>query len=143
MGGKGRAYVGRQRQLSRFSALSPNGNLASAPVKIVQAQPNDFAGAYAEPGEQQQDGMVPPAKGRFSIAAFQNTFPRGGRQKSRKRGKRPIGDSGDPASKIGSDFSEVTQIAEERPKRRYHEPGPHRTQLTRVTHHESGDVRRA
>jgi hypothetical protein len=53
--------------------------LARAPVNIVQAQTDDFAGAYAESGEQQQDGMVPPANGRRSIAALQNTFHRGSR----------------------------------------------------------------
>src|ERR1019366_1951812 len=59
------AYVGGQRQLGRFPALPANGNLARTPINIVQAQPNDFAGTYAESGEQQQDGMVPPANGRL------------------------------------------------------------------------------
>ena len=103
IGGKGRAHVGGQRQLGRFPALSAKGNLPRAPIDIVSVQPNDFAGAHAEPGEQQQDHMVPPADGRRSIATRQNTFHRGSRQKPRKRGKRPIGDSGDAAGKIGSD----------------------------------------
>ena len=59
----------------------------------------------AEPGEQQQDRMVPPANGRLSIAALQNTFHRGSRQKPRKRGKRPVGDRGDATSQIGSVLS--------------------------------------
>ncbi len=53
IGGKGGAYVGGQRQLGRFPALSANGDLTRVPVNIVQAQPNHFAGANAEPGEQQ------------------------------------------------------------------------------------------
>jgi len=71
-------YIVGQRQLCRLPALSANGDLARAPVNIVQAQPDNFAGANAEPGEQQQDGMVPPARGRRSIAALQNTLHRGG-----------------------------------------------------------------
>lgn len=62
-------------------------------------------------------------------------------RRTRKRGKRPIGDSGDTGGKIGSDYSTVSQITKERPKRRYHQPSPHRTQLTCVTQNESGDVR--
>ena len=54
-----------QGQLSRFPALSANGDLARAPIDIVQIQPDHFAGAHAEPGEQQQDRVVPPADGVF------------------------------------------------------------------------------
>ena len=52
-----------------------------------------------------------------------------------------LGTVGTQASKIGSDYSAVPQITKERPKRRYHQPGPHRTQLMCVTQNESGDVR--
>src|SRR5262245_60967673 len=85
--------------------------------------------------------MVPPADGRRSIAALQNTFHCGSREKPRKRGQRPLGDSRDTTSKIGSDCSAVLQIAKKRPERCYHQPGPHGTQLTCVTQNESGDMR--
>ena len=85
--------------------------------------------------------MVPPAYGRFPITALQNTFYVAGWKKPRKRGKRPVGDSGNATSKICSDGSAVPQIAKERPQSRYHQLGPHRTQLMRMTRNESGDVR--
>ena len=56
--------------------------------------------------------MVPPADGRFSITALQNTLYLAGWKKPRKRGKRPVGDRGDATSKISSDGSAVPQIAE-------------------------------
>src|SRR5580692_11322815 len=85
--------------------------------------------------------MVPPAYSRFSITALQNTLYVAGWKKPRNRGKRPVWDSGNATSKICSDGSAVLQIAKERPKSRYHQLGPHRTQLMRVTRNESGDVR--
>ena len=76
IGGKRLAYIVSQWQLGRLPAFSANGDLARAPIDIVQVQTDNFAGAYAEPGEQQQDRIVPSANGRLSVTALQNPLHR-------------------------------------------------------------------
>ena len=45
--------VGRQWQLCPAPALATNGEPAVAPIDVIEAQRNDFAGAQTQTGKQQ------------------------------------------------------------------------------------------
>jgi hypothetical protein len=49
-GGDRGAHVGRQRQLLGPVAFAHDGELAVAPVDVVQSEPGDLTGAQPEPG---------------------------------------------------------------------------------------------
>jgi hypothetical protein len=55
------ADIDGQRQDVRTATLATNHDLARTPVDVVQTGIGDLAGAQAQPGQQQHDGVVAPA----------------------------------------------------------------------------------
>ena len=53
--------VGRQGHLSPVPAFAAEGDAAVLPVDVIEGQPHDLIGTEAQPGEQQQDGVIPHA----------------------------------------------------------------------------------
>jgi hypothetical protein len=87
------ADIGRQRQDVVLAALAADPGLAGPPVKVVQAEPCGFPGPQPEPGQQQDDGVVPLA-GRLVPVA-------GGQQRPDLPGLQPPGQHRDPPAGHG------------------------------------------
>ena len=60
--------VGRQGHLCPALAFAAEGDVAGLPVDVIEGQPHDLIGTEAQPGEQQQDGVISHADGTVPIA---------------------------------------------------------------------------
>ena len=70
------ADVGRERQDVVLAALAADPDLAGAPVDVVQAEPGGFPGPQPEPGQQQDDRVVPLADRLVPVAGGQQRLDR-------------------------------------------------------------------
>jgi len=64
--------VGRQGHLCPVPTFAAEGDAAGLPVDVIEGQPYDLIGTEAQPGEQQQDGVIPHAGGTVLIALGQH-----------------------------------------------------------------------
>ena len=63
-----------QREFGSTGSLSFNGDLCCIPIDIVQGEGDDFTSPNAEPGQQEQDGMVALSLRRLTITMIQDAL---------------------------------------------------------------------
>lgn len=68
------AHVSRERQPIFPAGFASDDKLSSVPVDILQRHMNHFCGTQAEPGQEEQNGVIPPSCEGFRITNLQETF---------------------------------------------------------------------
>ena len=110
------------------------------PVEVVQRQGGRFAGAQAQPRQQQEDGMVPPAGGRAQVAACQNRLHLLGRKRLRQLRQTPVRNRRDRAGEVGGDVPALVQVAQETAQRRGKPLGVGTGEALGMAHDEAVDI---
>jgi hypothetical protein len=57
-----------------LGSFSPDGNLTSLPVEILQFQAHDLPGPESQSGQKQQDRLVPPSSYTFQITGSEDAL---------------------------------------------------------------------
>jgi hypothetical protein len=92
--GNGFPYICRKWQLNLMTAFRTNGNPRVLPINVFQIQGNDGTSTQTEPGQENQNRVIPASDGRPSLIALQHSsYAAGGEELGQSR-KRPTGDRG-------------------------------------------------
>jgi hypothetical protein len=131
----------RERHPVLAAALVVHRDQAGMPVQVVQGQGRDLAGPQAEPGQEHDDGVIPPPGSRGTVAAAQQ---RGHRLRARRRppaGPAAAGNMRDRVRQRPGDETADVHEPQQRPQRRRGIPGRVRGLLPGGPDHERGHVR--
>ena len=108
------ADVDRQREALVPIALPHHGDLAAAPVDVLQPQRGHLTGAEPQPGQQRQDRPVTLSDRGSGVAGAQQHRGLFGRQVLRQPGQFPVGGGGHRAHQRGVDHPAQVQEPQQR-----------------------------
>jgi hypothetical protein len=121
VGGQGIAHLLGEGKTIVLLSFSPDRNLPCSPVNVVEFHRHHFAGPEAEPGQQQEDRVVPPSDLGALITAAQETFDLFCTEILGDGRQPPVGHRGNASGEVRHDLSSLQQEAEEGPQRRHHQ----------------------
>ena len=134
-------FVGQGQRLATLP-FSGQRYQTLVPVEVVQRQGGHFAAAQAQPRQQQQDGMVPPAGGRALVAAGQNRLHLLGGKRLRQPRQTPVRDRRDRTGEVEGEVPALVQVAQEAAQRGGKRLGVGRGEAFGAAHDEAVDIPR-
>ena len=110
--GQGFADVLRQRQSLQPLTLAAHDDLAVIPVQIIQVHGEYLPTTQSESGQEQQDGIVTPARPRCAVAALEQSLNLFGRERLWQMRQPPVSDTWHAGEKISLDCSALEEKAQ-------------------------------
>ena len=140
IGGDGRADLGGKGQRREVMAFPSHAHLAAGPVQVLKLEADHFARSQAEPREPEQDRVVATPDRRMPINGGEHLAHRGGGNRSRNRGHRPLRDGGHRSGQILDDIPAGLPVAQKRSQRRRQDLRAFPMQAWRASLHEANDI---